>query len=201
VARETGIFRLEISLACGDIQIYGSPLYFERTVTNAMNSAPKAGPGQPQASYIRKATAADASRIAEIYVFNNRLVYFPILGDALFSFRQLQVRSYIQTVEQRLADTYVYDDGILKGFIVITGKEIKKLHVDHFFQGQGIGGCLLRFAVQGCCAEHVWVFEKNENALAFYKKNGFTQTSEKNDLLCTDGHKETLVKMALPPKA
>ena len=42
---------------------------------------------------IRPATPADASRIAEIIVFNNRLNYFPIFRDEGFSFGTVSARS------------------------------------------------------------------------------------------------------------
>lgn len=93
----------------------------------------------------------------------------------------------------------MYDDGVLKGFIVINGKEIKKLHVDYFFQDQGIGGCLLRFAVQCCSADYVWLLENNKDAMIFYQKNGFVQTSEKAKIVGRDGHIEFLVKMVIMP--
>ena len=42
---------------------------------------------------IRKAGINDLSRIAEIYVFNNRMYYFPIFKQEEFSFGELQVVS------------------------------------------------------------------------------------------------------------
>ena len=42
---------------------------------------------------IRTATASDLSRIAEIYVFNNRINYLPIFKDVEYSFKKLQVIS------------------------------------------------------------------------------------------------------------
>ena len=47
---------------------------------------------------IRKATRYDLSRIAEIYVFNNRINYFPIFNDESFSFGKLQVISLADAV-------------------------------------------------------------------------------------------------------
>lgn len=44
---------------------------------------------------IRKAEKRDLSRIAEIFVFNNRINYFPIFKDEKFSFGELQVVSLI----------------------------------------------------------------------------------------------------------
>ena len=40
---------------------------------------------------IRKAESGDLSRIAEIYVFNNRINYFPIFKDEKYSFGEMQV--------------------------------------------------------------------------------------------------------------
>ena len=44
---------------------------------------------------IRKATEEDLSRIAEIFVFNNRINYFPIFKQEEYSFGELQVVSMI----------------------------------------------------------------------------------------------------------
>ena len=44
---------------------------------------------------IRKAGQDDLSRIAEIFVFNNRVNYFPIFKDEEFSFGELQVVSLV----------------------------------------------------------------------------------------------------------
>ena len=45
---------------------------------------------------IRKATEEDLSRIAEIFVFNNRINYFPIFKSEEYSFGELQVVSLIE---------------------------------------------------------------------------------------------------------
>ena len=45
---------------------------------------------------IRKATEEDLSRIAEIFVFNNRINYFPIFKQEEYSFGELQVVSLIE---------------------------------------------------------------------------------------------------------
>lgn len=45
---------------------------------------------------IKKATKEDLSRIAEIFVFNNRINYFPIFKQEDFSFGELQVVSLIE---------------------------------------------------------------------------------------------------------
>lgn len=87
---------------------------------------------------IRKAEERDLSRIAEIFVFNNRINYFPIFKDEKFSFGELQVVSLIDDYLSRrevLEKIYVFDSGIVKGFIQINKTEICKLYVDPCFQG------------------------------------------------------------------
>lgn len=91
---------------------------------------------------IRKATKKDLSRIAEIYVFNNRMNYWPIFKDDEFSFGELQVVTMVDNYfrkDEILKNILVYDDGLIKGFIQMNGTEICKIYVDTFFQGEGIG--------------------------------------------------------------
>ena len=45
---------------------------------------------------IRSAQTKDLSRIAEIFVFNNRINYLPIFKDESYSFGELQVVSFIE---------------------------------------------------------------------------------------------------------
>ena len=127
--------------------------------------------------YIRKASRSDASRLAEILVFTKRINYRPIFQNDDYSFGELQV---IPVAQEYLDDpallhsTYVYDDGIVRGLIQIRDKEIVKLYVDHFFQGQGIGEKLIEFAIQAFDVQYLYALEKNTGALRFYARHGFT---------------------------
>lgn len=132
--------------------------------------------------YIRQAKKEDISRIAEVLVFNNRVNYYPIFGDEKYSFGELQVISVVNqwlSDEKRLNNTFVYDDGVIRGFICIEGKEIKKLYVDTFFQGRGIGAELVEFAIKNYSVNFLWALEKNSRAIAFYQKHGFKVTEDK----------------------
>ena len=147
---------------------------------------------------IRKAEITDISRISEIYVFNNRQVYYPVFHNIKFSFAELQVLSFAKELErERLQETFVYDDGIVKGFVTVHDHEIEKLHVESFFRRSRIGSALLRYALSHCSATFLWVLKKNENAIAFYKKNGFVFSSEEQLLEGVNGHTEPIVKMVL----
>ena len=70
-------------------------------------------------SMIRKATIKDLSRIAEIQIFNYRLYFYPIFKADKYYFDELQVPSLMQKYETDIDSVYVYDDGVVKGFIKI----------------------------------------------------------------------------------
>ena len=131
---------------------------------------------------IRKAIIDDLSRVAEIYVFNNRINFFPIFKDEVFSFGELQVVPLIDNYFKRediIENIYVYDNGIIKGFIQMNGAEICKLYVDTSFQSEGISNELIEFAVRELYAENLWALEKNVRAISFYQRHGFHLTGQK----------------------
>lgn len=145
---------------------------------------------------IRPAEKKDASRIAEILVFNNRVNFFPIFGDEKYSFCEMQVLTVAEEYlrdEKKLGSTFVYDDRVVRGFVQIEENEIKKLYVDTFFQNRGIGDALIDFAVKKKHALFLWALEKNTRAIKFYEKHGFTMSGEK---IFEDGTEEYLVRMA-----
>ncbi len=131
---------------------------------------------------IRKAMIDDLSRVAEIYVFNNRINYFPIFKDESFSFGEMQVVSLADNYfkkDEIIRNLYVFDNGLIRGFIQVNGTEICKLYVDTFFQSKGIGNELIEFAIKELRANHLWALEKNVRAISFYQRHGFHLTGQK----------------------
>lgn len=131
---------------------------------------------------IRKAKPEDLSRIAEIYVFNNRINYYPIFQTPEYSFGELQVVSVIDNYFKKdkiLQNIYVSEDDVIKGFLQIAGTEICKLYVEPCFQSEGVGKQLLLFAVEEFGADHLWALEKNRRAIAFYNRNGFLPSGKR----------------------
>ena len=113
---------------------------------------------------IKKATKEDLSRIAEIFVFNNRINYFPIFKQEDFSFGELQVVSLIENYfgKTEIMDTLFVaeDNGIIKGFMEIRGTEIGKLYVEPCFQSGGVGDVLIKYAIQnlhGCAFLNIFL--------------------------------------------
>ena len=128
---------------------------------------------------IRKAKTGDFERIAEIEIFNYRLNFYPIFKDDAFYFSELSVSGKAAEYSNNPDDFFVYDDGVIKGFIMIRGNEVVKLFVEPVLQGNSIGKKLLKFALNEKGADYLWALEKNERAIAFYERNGFHLSGER----------------------
>lgn len=130
-------------------------------------------------NYIRQAKINDLVRIAEIFVFNYRLNFYPIFQEDTFYFEELTVFSMVESFAKELDSIWVYDDGVVKGFIQIEKREVKRLFVEPVFQGKAIGTELLEYGIAERDANHLWALEKNIKAIAFYQRHGFDTTNEK----------------------
>ena len=130
-------------------------------------------------NYIRQATINDLVRIAEIFVFNYRLNFYPIFQEDTFYFEDLTVFNMVESFAKELDSIWVYDDGVVKGFIQIEKREVKRLFVEPVLQGKAIGTELLEYGIAERDANHLWALEKNIKAIAFYKRHGFDTTNEK----------------------
>ena len=130
-------------------------------------------------NYIRQAKINDLVRIAEIFVFNYRLNFYPIFQEDIFYFEELTVFNMVESFAKELDSIWVYDDGVVKGFIQIEKREVKRLFVEPVLQGKAIGTELLEYGIAERDANHLWALEKNIKAIAFYKRHGFDKTNEK----------------------
>ena len=103
-------------------------------------------PANTLSGRVRKATESDASRILEIHQ-----------GKFVFD------------VSKLIDKFFVYDDGMVKGYACLKDGQLKMIGVDINCQNQGIGSALL----QSLNVDYLWISEKNQKAIAFFKKNGF----------------------------
>ena len=145
--------------------------------------------------HIRKAVPQDASRLAEILIFAKRAAYRTIFQNDAVSFGEMQVLpmalDYLEGRES-LEGIWVYDDEFVRGMLHAEGEEVKELYVDPFFQRTGIGSKLLHFAAEQLNAHYLWVLEKNQKAITFYRSHGFTPTGERE---LEPGTPEYIIKM------
>ena len=141
-------------------------------------------------NFVRKANMNDLSRIAEIQIFNYRLFFYPIFKSDEYYFKELSVPSLMKEFESALDSLYVYDDGVVKGFIKVEGTYIARLFVEPVLQNASIGSRLLEYAMKEHHADHLWALEKNVRAIRFYERYGFAATGEKKP---EDGTTEYLV--------
>ena len=132
--------------------------------------------------FIRPAAATDICRLCEIEIFNYRLNFYPIFKNDSFYFRELQVSSMMESYRtdgDKLAQTFVYDDGTVKGFIRMDGQQIEKLFVEPVLHSHGIGSNLIQYAITHKDASWLWALEKNTRAIALYEKHGFHKTGDR----------------------
>ena len=141
---------------------------------------------------IRPATKNDLARIAEIQIFNYRLYFYPIFKSDEYYFAELQVPALMEKYEANLDGTYVYDDGVVKGFIKLEDTYIARLFVEPVLHNVAIGSALLEFAIKEHDADHLWALEKNVKAIRFYERHGFALTGDKK---LEEGTSEYLVLM------
>jgi len=144
---------------------------------------------------IRKACAQDASRLAEILIFAKRAAYRPVFHNDKVSFGEMQVLPLAQDFLEKpdlLEPVWVWDDEFVKGLIHVEKGEVMELYIDPFFQGQGIGGKLLDFAVEELDARFLWVLEKNRRAIDFYERHGFQPSGERQP---EPGTEEYIIRM------
>ena len=133
-------------------------------------------------THIRPAIPADASRIAEIIVTNYRINFYQFFKNDAYYFGELNVLDTAKEYSAgsaALRDTFVYDDGIIKGIIRISDNEVEKLFVEPQFQSRGIGTELLSYAIDNFAVNKLLVLEYNKRGIAFYRRNGFSLTGEK----------------------
>jgi ribosomal protein S18 acetylase RimI-like enzyme len=81
--------------------------------------------------------------------------------------------------------------------------EIERIYVSGVFQGKGVGNLLFAKAVARASemnADHVWlgVWEENEKAIAFYRKNGFVAFDKHVFMLGDDAQTDIMMKLTLP---
>ena len=150
---------------------------------------------------IRKPTKEDISRLAEIHIYGWRFAYKNILSEIeLYKNRQVAkaMNMHRKKINENIESIDVYDDGILKGFVLHNDSrdsdipeayELSAIYIEPAFIGQGIGSKLLSYIEQKCIDMKkkqliIWVLKDNKIGINFYIKHGY----------CFDGSTKTIDK-------
>ena len=135
---------------------------------------------------IRPMTQGDVARVAEIHVFAQRGAYRGIVPDE-FLFGKMSVAARIKYFGQNKYEAYVWDDGIIRGFVTMGlcedadnkgAFELYRIFIDPFMQGGGLGRKLAAH-FEHCAARHghkdicLWALAGNTRAAAFYEHLGY----------------------------
>lgn len=125
---------------------------------------------------IREFQISDTQLVMQLWIAGNE--------DAHSFIAKEYWQANFEEVEKQLlkADIFVYDlNGEIKGFIGLMDEYIAGIFVDKAYRSQGIGRQLLEYVKQLHSTLSLNVYRKNERALRFYRKNGFTIVSKQND--------------------
>jgi ribosomal protein S18 acetylase RimI-like enzyme len=145
---------------------------------------------------IREANVNDSSRIAEIHVFGWRCAYKEFISME-FLFNKFTVKSReekfndLLSIKENFDKTYVFEENdVIKAFMTIGNSrdedknektyELWGIYVDPIFQRQKIGTQLVNYCIKeaedkGKEEIILWVFEKNNSSIEFYKRMGFNK--------------------------
>ncbi|MFF7283269.1 GNAT family N-acetyltransferase [Streptomyces griseorubiginosus] len=127
---------------------------------------------------IRRATAADASATADVYLRS----FAAALPTVVRPRSDDEVRAYIRDVVVPARETWVADaEGRVVGLMVLAEGLLSQLYLDPDWRGRGIGDRFVALAKerspQGLS---LWTFQVNKPAHRFYERHGFVE-AERTD--------------------
>ena len=118
---------------------------------------------------IRRADARDIEDVARLHrlVRRTNLPFLPDLHTA-----EQDVRFFRGTV---FAQCAVWVAGHIEGFIAFRDGWIDHLYIRPDRQRRGVGKALLAQAMRNGSSLRLWVFQRNTDAIAFYRSQGFRE--------------------------
>jgi GNAT superfamily N-acetyltransferase len=131
---------------------------------------------------VRRATAADASFVAEIWRTGWHDAHDGNVPDELIAARTDE--SFDRRAAERVADTSVaVVGGDVVGFVMVVGDEVEQVYVSQHHRGSGIADVLLDSAERQVAADShpvAWLAVATGNARArrFYERHGWVDEGE-----------------------
>lgn len=126
---------------------------------------------------IRKATTDHFPHLAQLWLEASLSAHSFIDSAYWTANKQAMESQYLPSSEVHVC---VHNDSVV-GFIAMVDNYLAALFIDHSRQGSGYGKLLLNYAKSTRDTITLNVFARNENATAFYRKQGFSIQSEQID--------------------
>jgi GNAT superfamily N-acetyltransferase len=124
---------------------------------------------------LRRADAADAAALAEVYLRARRAA----AGIPAMVHPDTEVRAWIAGTVIARCETWLAQAGERPvALMVLCGDELDQLYVDPGHQGQGHGTALLGLAQALRDELTLWTFVANTGARRFYERHGFGADGE-----------------------
>ncbi|MBU6953043.1 acetyltransferase [Hahella sp. HN01] len=114
--------------------------------------------------------ADEYPEIVEVWESSVRATHDFLSEEDIQFFKPLILNEYLKAVNLRCAKNA---DGKILGFVGVADRNIEMLFVAAEARGTGVGGCLLRHAIDELQAVKVDVNEQNPQAVGFYERFGF----------------------------
>ena len=117
---------------------------------------------------IRELREADLNQVMELWLQSNEQAH-AFIKEEYWKGHYREVRKLLPR-----AEVYVYEEnGEIKGFIGADGPYIAGIFVDFRSRSMGIGKQLLDYVKLRKSTLTLQVYEKNERAVSFYRREGF----------------------------
>ena len=126
---------------------------------------------------IRELKPADLDRVMDIWLTGNLDAHGFLPREYWLSQRAV-VRAALQRTSVYCA---VDTNGKVQGFIGLTGNYVNGLFVDRRHRRQGIGRQLIDFAKHRTDQLELDAYRQNENAVRFYRQQGFLPVHQSTD--------------------
>ncbi|WLQ14998.1 GNAT family N-acetyltransferase [Hahella aquimaris] len=114
--------------------------------------------------------AHEYPEIVDVWESSVRATHDFLSEEDIQFFKPLILNDYLEAVNLRSLKNV---EGKILGFVGVADRNIEMLFVAAEARGTGVGGCLLRHAIDELQAIKVDVNEQNPQAVGFYERFGF----------------------------